>query len=329
MYLKHFKLKRAPFQMKPDDDFLYMSSQHSRALVFMDYAAWNPEGFVIISGEIGSGKTTLVKRLLKNYNGKVNTFHVAYTNFDKAELFHYLAKQANLPVQDTNKVTLLYAINDYLKGMTKGGTPFVMVIDEAQNLSEENLEDIRLLAGLEGPNGPMLRVVLLGQPELQGNINQVPQLRQRVKLFYHLNGLSEEETINYIEYRLKVAGLPNNKLFDRKMMQVIFQYSSGIPRIINKICDALLMCAYADDRKKPMVSDLDEILDELMINERPGAEKPVNGEAKGANGTKTINGAKGKAEAPTFNLDPSMFERMVVALEGINKNLAHLTKEKV
>lgn len=316
MYLQHFKLTRAPFEMKPDDEFLYMSTQHSRALLFMDYAAWNPEGFVIISGEIGAGKTTLVKRLLKNYDGKVNSFHVAYTNLESNELFLYLVKQAKLRVADTNKVTLLYAINDYLKKITKNGTPFVMVIDEAQNLTPKNLEDIRLLSGLEGPSGPMMRVVLLGQPELQDNINKIPQLRQRVKLYCHLNGLSQDETLKYIEYRLKIAGSNVNHLFDAEMVKVIHQHSKGIPRLINKICDALLMCAFADERSKPLVSDLEDVIDNLMIEEGREPTAPI---------PETSNDNLLQKDGPSLAMDNAMLERMVLALEGINDSLKRLT----
>ncbi|WP_428244136.1 ExeA family protein [Gynuella sp.] len=328
MYLKHFKLKRHPFQMKPDDDFLYMSSQHSRALVFMDYAAWNPEGFVIISGEIGSGKTTLVKRLLRNYQGKVNNFHIAYTNLESAELFYYMTKQAGIQITDQNKVTMLYALNDFLKEKTKNGTPFVLVIDEAQNLTQANLEDIRLLAGLEGLNGPMLKVVLLGQPELQLNVNRVPQLRQRVKLHYHLNGLGEEETKGYIEYRLKIAGLTRNLLFDEAMIKVIFQYSRGIPRLINKICDALLMCAFADERKKPMISDLDDVLDELMLDEPASDPEPE----ETAPVEETNNAVTQPIAAMPATIDMEQIngylERIAKALEGIENKIDVLAKER-
>ncbi len=320
MYLQHFNLKRAPFEMKPDDEFLYMSTQHSRALLFMDYAAWNPEGFVIISGEIGAGKTTLLKRLLKNYSGKVNTFHVAYTNLENNELFLYLAKQAKLKVGDGNKVTLLYAISEYLKKVTKSGTPFVMVIDEAQNLTKQNLEDIRLLSGLEGPNGPMMKVVMLGQPELQENINQISQLRQRVKLYCHLNGLSEEETCSYIDYRLKVAGMPSNQLFDRELMRVVYQYTGGIPRLINKVCDALLMCAFGDERSKPIISDVEDVLNNLMLDGEPVSSKSAPqkpDEPKAADSSEnTLEG-----------LDGSSVSRIVSALESIDNSLKELVKK--
>lgn len=264
MYLDHFDLKRHPFRMAPEDDFIYMSQQHSRAFVYMDSAVWSPEGFVVISGEIGSGKTTLLKKLIHGINDNLKLFHIAYTNLKSDDLFHLIVRQAGLPHDDTNKVSMLLSINDYLQQLSNDGIPVVLAVDEAQNLSHENLEDIRMLSGLEGANGPVMRVILLGQPELKDSIYQIPQLAQRVKLFFHLNGLSAKETAEYIDHRLFIAGYEGETLFDQKTIEQIYKLSKGIPRLINKLCDGLMLCAYSDDRTNINAADLVEIRQDLM-----------------------------------------------------------------
>ncbi len=266
MYLEHFGFDRHPFRMAPEEDFLYMSRQHSRAFVFMDSAIWSPEGFVVISGEIGSGKTTLLKKMITDIKEEVTLFHIAYTNLQGDDLFHIIMQQAAIRVADSNKVSMLFAINDHLCQLAARGTPVLLAIDEAQNLTHENLEDIRMLAGMEGPNGPILRVILMGQPELKENIAQIPQLTQRIKLFFHLDGLSFEDTQHYIYHRLTVAGFNDRALFTESIIKAIHEYSGGIPRLINKISDGLLLCAFAEDRKTLQISDIEEIKHELMVS---------------------------------------------------------------
>ncbi|MBU2863983.1 AAA family ATPase [Reinekea forsetii] len=266
MYLDHFGFKRHPFRMAPEEDFLYMSRQHSRAFVFMDSAVWSPEGFVVISGEIGSGKTTLLKKTISDLKDSVQLFHIAYTNLQGDDLFQVIMQQAALRVAEPNKVTMLFAINDYFKQMAARGKPVLLAIDEAQNLSHENLEDIRMLAGMEGPDGPILRVILLGQPELKKHISDIPQLTQRVKLFFHLEGLSPEDTKHYIYHRLAVAGFNETHLFTDDVVSAIHENSEGIPRLINKISDGLLLCAFAEDRRKLQIEDIEEIRDELLVS---------------------------------------------------------------
>jgi type II secretory pathway predicted ATPase ExeA len=266
MYLDHFGFDRHPFRMAPEEDFLYMSRQHSRAFVFMDSAIWSPEGFVVISGEIGSGKTTLLKKMISDVKEEVTLFHIAYTNLQGDDLFHIIMQQAGIRVADSNKVSMLFAINEHLRQQAARGTPVLLAIDEAQNLTHENLEDIRMLAGMEGPNGPILRVILLGQPELKDHIAAIPQLTQRVKLFFHLEGLSFEDTQHYIYHRLTVAGYKDQKLFPSDVIKTVHENSDGIPRLINKICDGLLLCAFAEDRHNLQGSDIDEIRHELLVS---------------------------------------------------------------
>lgn len=312
MYLNHFGFARHPFRMAPEEDFLYMSRQHSRAFVFMDSAIWSPEGFVVISGEIGSGKTTLLKKMISDVKEEVMLFHIAYTNLKGNDLFEVIMQQAAIRVAEANKVTMLFAINEHLRQLAERGTPVLLAIDEAQNLSHENLEDIRMLAGMEGPNGPILRVILLGQPELKEHIADIPQLTQRVKLFFHLEGLSLEDTQHYIYHRLTVAGFTNSELFPTDIIRLIHEHSEGVPRLINKIADGLLLCAFAEDRYELLGSDIDEIRHELLVS--TDDIEPKKAKAK-------------QAEAKTVTEGDSLpaLERIANALEGIEARLTELS----
>ncbi|WP_196159552.1 ExeA family protein [Reinekea sp. G2M2-21] len=313
MYLDHFGFERHPFRMAPEEDFLYMSRQHSRAFVFMDSAVWSPEGFVVISGEIGSGKTTLLKKMISDIKDEVTLFHIAYTNLQGDDLFQLIMQQAGIRVADSNKVSMLFAINEHLRQLAARGTPVLLAIDEAQNLTHENLEDIRMLAGMEGPNGPILRVILLGQPELKDNIADIPQLTQRVKLFFHLEGLSFEDTQHYIYHRLTVAGFTNKELFPEPIIKLIHENSNGIPRLINKISDGLLLCAFAEDRFTLQGTDIDEIRHELLVS----TDDIIQTRSKKAAASEATAAAQSAANG-------NALERIAMALEGIEAKLDHL-----
>ncbi|MEY8201396.1 MAG: AAA family ATPase [Colwellia sp.] len=310
MYLEHFGLTKAPFQIAPDDNFLYLSKKHAKALVYMDYAARQPDGFVVVTGEIGSGKSTLIKRLIRNLKSKVVCFHLPFTNLKGNELLGFMARQANILLSIEDKVAIIYALTDYFKEVTSSGTPCILVIDEAQNLTPENLEEIRMLAALEGPNGTMLRVIMLGQPEFMETINSSEQLRQRVKLHYHLMGLDLEEVKLYIEFRLELSGVTHVKLFDDKLIESIYKLSNGIPRLINKICDSLLICAYSDGRTNPVVEDFQGVAQDLMM---PAGSKPS------IHVKKSVSVDDGYLS----NLD-----RIATALESINSHLENVSISK-
>tara|TARA_R110002111_G_scaffold255457_1_gene321752 strand:+ start:8482 stop:9522 length:1041 start_codon:yes stop_codon:yes gene_type:complete len=269
MYLEFFGLHRHPFRITPEDDFIYMSQQHSRAYVYMSSAIWSSEGFVVISGEIGSGKTTLLKKTIRNLEDNLKLLNIAYTNLESKDLFGLILRKAGMRVEDDSKVAMLFQISDYLEKMATAGTPVVLTIDEAQNLTRENLEDIRMLAGMESMGGPSMRVILLGQPELKQSVLDIPQLAQRVKLFFHLEGLTLAETAEYIDYRLLVSGHGGNKLFDGDTVREIHKLSKGIPRLVNKLCDGMMMCAYSEDRPFIDPHDLKAIRKDLLGDELP------------------------------------------------------------
>jgi len=324
MYLEFFGLHRHPFRITPEDDFIYMSQQHSRAYVYMSSAIWSSEGFVVISGEIGSGKTTLLKKTIRNMDGDLRLLNVAYTNLESKDLFSLILRKAGLTIEDDSKVGMLFQITEYLEHMAAAGTPVVLTIDEAQNLTRENLEDVRMLAGMESMGGPSMRVILLGQPELKQAVTAIPQLSQRVKLFFHLEGLTPKETAEYIDYRLLVSGHGGNKLFDKDTVQEIHELSHGIPRLINKLCDGMMMCAYAEDRPFIDPHDLKNIRKDLLgEDDQPKAKLPESANHK-------TDVATAQASLPTpdgFGDMAKTLHRIASALESIDGRLAKMPPE--
>lgn len=323
MYLEFFGLHRHPFRITPEDDFIYMSQQHSRAYVYMSSAIWSSEGFVVISGEIGSGKTTLLKKTIRNLEGNLKLLNISYTNLESKDLFGLILRKSGLKVEDESKVAMLFQITDYLERMAAEGTPVVLAIDEAQNLTRENLEDIRMLTGMESMGGPSMRVILLGQPELKKAVTAIPQLSQRVKLFFHLEGLTNAETAEYIDYRLLVSGHGGNKLFDEDTVREIHKLSKGIPRLINKLCDGMMMCAYSEDRPFIDPHDLQSIRKDLLGEDAPAAAtKPAP--RKKAERPPATPAATG---IPEWQGAASSLSRIAEALERIDARLAHVFPE--
>jgi len=312
MYLDFFGMKQLPFQIIPDASCLYLSQQHARAMVYMDYATWNAGGFVVITGEIGSGKTTLVKWVLNKFAKKSECFHVEFTNLTGNDLFHYLLKQVGVNPNNDDKISLIYAFQDYLRKCTRSGKPCLLIIDEAQNLTKNQLEDIRMLAALEGPDGPMLRITLLGQPELIQTIQDSEQFKQRINLHYHLKGLDLKDMDKYIEFRMKKSGYSGDGLFTDVFIPDIYKYSKGIPRLINKICDGLLMCAFADDRYTLKAEDFDSILADLMIKDGHALHQ-----------LQDAPNVQGKVKDYS-----TLLERLAIAIEDLNKNLSILAEKK-
>jgi type II secretory pathway predicted ATPase ExeA len=250
MYLEHFGLTAQPFRLTPDSGFLFMSEPHSRAKAFMDYTVWNREGFVVITGEIGCGKTTLIQKLLLELDKSVVVVAKLFqTQLNEVEFLQAVLLEFGLNPPNANKVDLLNMLNAFLVEQFLQHKQIVLVVDEAHNLSRKVLEEIRILAGLETHKEKMLHVILVGQPQLNGILDQpeMAQLKQRVKLRYHIRALSEEEHAGYIRHRLGIVGASNRTLFPPETLPLIYQYSGGIPRLINTLCDTALTCAWVDN----------------------------------------------------------------------------------
>lgn len=266
MYLDPFKLKELPFRLSPDPQFLYLSKQHARAKAYMESTIWFTDGFVVITGEIGSGKTTLIESFLKELPADVVVAQINQTQVSAIDFLQAVLVQFGFSPFKMKKAELIATINNFLVEQYAAGRKVLLIIDEAQNLSTRVLEEIRLLSGVETTKEKVLRIILAGQPELNEKLDapELVQLAQRVRLRFHLTALSQSEMRAYIQHRLEVAGAGDRHIFADETFPEIYRYAGGIPRLVNTLCDTAMMAAYTADRDTVTVADIVSAVDELQ-----------------------------------------------------------------
>ncbi|HEY9181896.1 MAG TPA: AAA family ATPase [Gammaproteobacteria bacterium] len=250
MYCELFQLTEPPFRLTPDPQFLFASKQHARAKAYMESTIWLSDGFVVLTGEIGSGKTTLIESFLTELPKDIVLAHISQTQLTPVEFLQALLVEFGFKPFRKRKVELLAMLKDFMVEQYAAGKKILLVIDEAQNLSRKVLEEVRLLSGLEAQKEKLLRIVLAGQPELSVKLDspRLQQLMQRVRLRFHLGALSKRETHEYITHRLNIAGAKGRTIFDAAACDVVFRYTGGVPRLINVLCDTAMLCAFAEER---------------------------------------------------------------------------------
>jgi len=283
MYLDHFKLTDLPFRLSPDPAFLYLSQIHARAKAYMESTIWFADGFVVITGEIGSGKTTLIETFLKEIEEDVVVVQINQTQISPVEFLQAVLVQLGFNPFKMRKAELLATINEFLIEQYSKGRKVLLIVDEAQNLTQKVLEEVRLLSGVETTKHKVLHIILAGQPELADKLDapDLAQLMQRVRLRFHLTALSEPDTSEYVRHRLRVAGSGDREIFEPETFPVIFRYTGGTPRLVNTLCDTALLVAFAKDRHTVSTAELNEAINELQWVEfaartstqlRPGLE---------------------------------------------------------
>jgi general secretion pathway protein A len=266
MYLELFKLQELPFRLTPDPAFLYLSKHHARAKAYMESTIWFTDGFVVITGEIGSGKTTLIETFLKELEKDVVVAQINQTQVSAIEFLQTLLVQFGFQPFRMKKAELLATLNEFLIEQYANGRRVLLIVDEAQNLSNKVLEEIRLLSGVETTKEKVLRIILAGQPELNDKLNSpsLVQLAQRIRLRFHLTALSKADTEAYIQHRLEVAGSQGRTIFQPDTFPIIYRYTGGIPRLVNTLCDTAMMSAFARDRDIVTAEDLHAAIEELQ-----------------------------------------------------------------
>jgi general secretion pathway protein A len=266
MYLEHFQLKDLPFRLSPDPAFLYLSQIHSRAKAYMESTIWFTDGFVVITGEIGAGKTTLIETFLKEIEQDVVVAQINQTQISPIEFLQTLLAQFGFSPFKMRKAELLATLNQFLIEQYANGRKVLLIVDEAQNLSNKVLEEVRLLSGVETTREKVLRIILAGQPQLNDKLDSpdLVQLKQRVRLRFHLTALSEPDAAEYVRHRLRVAGAGDRELFEPDTFPLIYRYTGGIPRLTNTLCDTALLAAFAQDRQTVSVDDVRSAITELQ-----------------------------------------------------------------
>jgi putative secretion ATPase (PEP-CTERM system associated) len=273
MYERFFQLRERPFALSPDPDYLYPSRVHREALSYLRYGIEGQAGFVVITGEIGSGKTTLLQTLLRGLDRETTVARLVNTMLDPTELLESILIDFGLE-PEPRKPGMLRQLAEFLVGERAAGRLVLLVVDEAQNLSPPSLEEIRMLSNLETEKSKLIHIVLVGQPDLRDQLNEpaLEQLRQRVTVSYHLGPLDADETGAYINHRLRRAASGAPMEFPPDVSAVVHRRSGGVPRLINVICDAILLFGYGADRQTIDMGLADDALAEL---EATGVLPPI------------------------------------------------------
>lgn len=270
MYTSFFGFKCKPFQLTPDPEFLFMSRVHKRALTYLNYGITDNAGFILVTGEIGTGKTTIIRTMLKQIPQDIKLARINNTKVSSEQLISMINEDFGIDTKGDDKTRMLSKLSDFLINQYAQGGRSMIVIDEAQNLTPDLLEEIRLLSNLETDKAKLLQIILIGQPELNITLSGpgLEQLRQRIAINTHISPLSREETGAYIMHRLQVAGNKDGVKFEEGVMEAVYDFSKGIPRLINILCDFTLLTAFVDSRKTIDLDLIKEIMNDL-INERP------------------------------------------------------------
>jgi general secretion pathway protein A len=254
MYNQFFKLKENPFSITADPEFFFSSTQHAEAYSSLLYGIENRKGIIVITGEVGTGKTTLCRTLLSHLDPEVKTALVLNPVFSPVQMLRFICKDFGIEGHFRNKFALIDALNGFLLEQSNQGHNVVLLIDEAQNLKPQQLEQVRLLSNLETEKDKLLQIILIGQPELQTLLDSpsLRQLNQRVTVRYHIRPLSQRDIKPYIKHRLTVAKDPDDFLynvhFTPEAYEAIYHFSEGVPRLINIICDRALLAGFAAEK---------------------------------------------------------------------------------
>jgi general secretion pathway protein A len=250
MYRAFYKLSEKPFTLLPDPGFLYMSEKHRMAATLLEYGLMNQAGFTVISGDIGAGKTTLIRHLLDNMDRDHTVGLISNTHHSFGELLQWILLAFNLEHAGMTKVEMYQRFVDFIIDEYAHNRSTVLIVDEAQNMSAETLEELRMLSNVNADKDQALQVILVGQNELRDTLRRpdLVQFAQRISVDYHLQPLSEEETASYIRHRLKVAG-GRPDIFTDLACQAVHRYSNGVPRLINLLCDNALVYGYAEQKQ--------------------------------------------------------------------------------
>ncbi len=265
MYEEFFKLQCRPFDLAPDPKFIFMTPQHSRAVANMRFALMNHDSFVIVTGEIGIGKTTILNTVMQELGPSFVTAKLVHTTLSHIELLQALLSEFGMPNYTKKKVMLLDTLRGFFLEQQRAGKHVVIIVDEAQNLSSSALEELRLLSCIDTSDQRIVSIVLTGQPSLDDLLDApgLTQLRQRARLRQRLDAMQEGETTDYIRHRLEIAGGDVAAIFEPETIPEIHRLTGGIPRLINTLCDTALTACMVEDKHRVDLEIIDNVVHEL------------------------------------------------------------------
>jgi putative secretion ATPase (PEP-CTERM system associated) len=306
MYESYYGLTGKPFQLNPDPSFFFGSRGHKRAFAYLQYGLFQSEGFIVITGEVGAGKTTLVRSLLEQLDSsKVVAAQLVSTQLDAEDMLRAVSAAFGLPIRATEKAELLATLEAFLCSLVQERRRALLVVDEAQNLTPRAVEELRMLSNFQLGDRALLQSFLIGQPELRTLMQsrEMQQLRQRVIASYHLGPMDRQETQAYIEHRLTCVGWNAHPTFEPAAFDAIYSASSGVPRRINTVCNRVLLAGYLGEKAVITTADVDAVADEMLRELGPdaGLSAAVGGPAARGNGA---------AGAPTFESTVGIEERL-------------------
>ena len=269
MYHKFYGFKESPFTLTPNSKFFFPSAKHTEALNAMVYAIEERKGFVVITGEIGSGKTTVCRTLLNKLEANTKVALIANTHVSSRELLMFILDDLEVSYTPGPKSKLIAQLNNFLIEQLHRDNNVVLIIDEAQNLTPSVLEEVRMLSNLETETEKLIQIIFLGQPELREKLalSRLKQLQQRIAVYFHLNPLTRDETREYVYHRLRIASGTDHKYFTNGAIDLIYQFSQGTPRLINQICDSALLAGYASDSHIIDEETLKEVIIDSPMNQ--------------------------------------------------------------
>jgi general secretion pathway protein A len=287
MYHDFYGLIRPPFEMTPDPAFLYLGETHREGLATLVYGVRARKGFVMLTGEVGTGKTTLLHALLAQLDANTDSAYIFNPRLEPLDFFRMLFDDLGIEEACSSKAEYLLALNHYLIGRLTDDRTVLLIIDEAQNLSPEMLEEIRLLSNLETPNSKLIQILLVGQPELGEMLDrdELRQLRQRIVLRHELKPFDAGELEFYVEERLRLSGYTGKGIFKRTALRELFAVTGGVPRLVNVVCDGALLTGYGRDQATLDAEIIREVANGLHLN-------------RGSTGSAGEMGNRGRGSSP-------------------------------
>jgi len=271
VYTEYYGLLRAPFEMTPDPSFLFLGEAHREGLAMLEYGVRSGKGFTLLTGEVGTGKTTLLHALMTKLDSQTKCALIFNPRLETGDFFRILFDELGLERRDRTKADYLLELNELLIDRLKENQKTLLIVDEAQNLSAELLEEIRLLSNLETARSKLIQIMLVGQPELKGVLARpdLRQLRQRISLRHHLRPFDESETQEYVEGRLGKAGFTGRRLFKRSAIKELYAVTGGTPRLINSVCDSVLLLGYSRDKSTIDGAMIRQVAGDLELIDAP------------------------------------------------------------